>query len=225
MVEIMSREATSCDLKDLVAKFIPEAIGKDIEKSCQGIYPLQVRALDTCGVCGALRAGCVARSCSRSTRRRSARPPRSLAPSRGLLADSVAPPHDASHTTRAHTQPRQNVAIRKVKVLKAPKFDLTKLMEVHGDYTEEVRGVGGRVCVRSVRPGRCVGEQQGHSQQHLIVSQRRSETGCRGGGGSTPPDPRALACVSPHPPPQTHQVPAKVERPAEAPAAEEAAAE
>jgi small subunit ribosomal protein S3Ae len=26
-----------------------------------------------------------------------------------------------------------------VKVLKAPKFDLTKLMDVHGDYTEEVR--------------------------------------------------------------------------------------
>lgn len=38
----MSREATSCDLKELVAKFIPEAIGKEIEKSCQGIYPLQV---------------------------------------------------------------------------------------------------------------------------------------------------------------------------------------
>jgi len=72
MVEIMAREASSCDLKDLVAKFIPEAIGKDIEKSCQGIYPLQ------------------------------------------------------------------NVAIRKVKVLKSPKFDLTKLMEVHGDYSEEV---------------------------------------------------------------------------------------
>jgi len=72
MVEIMAREASSCDLKDLVAKFIPEAIGKDIEKACQGIYPLQ------------------------------------------------------------------NVAVRKCKVLKAPKFDLTKLMEVHGDYTEEV---------------------------------------------------------------------------------------
>jgi hypothetical protein len=43
MVEIMSREASSCDLKELVAKFIPEAIGKDIEKACQGIYPLQVR--------------------------------------------------------------------------------------------------------------------------------------------------------------------------------------
>eukprot|EP00877_Chromochloris_zofingiensis_P006149 jgi/Chrzof1/1788/Cz10g21050.t1 len=72
MIEIMAREASSVDLKELVAKFIPEAIGKDIEKACQGIYPLQ------------------------------------------------------------------NVAIRKVKVLKAPKFDLIKLMEVHGDYTEEV---------------------------------------------------------------------------------------
>lgn len=36
MVEIITREATSVDLKDLVQKFIPEAIGKDIEKSCQG---------------------------------------------------------------------------------------------------------------------------------------------------------------------------------------------
>jgi len=72
MVEIMTREAVSCDLKELVGKFIPEAIGKDIEKACQGIYPLQ------------------------------------------------------------------NVYIRKCKVLKAPKFDLMKLMEVHGDYSEEV---------------------------------------------------------------------------------------
>ncbi|PNW73691.1 hypothetical protein CHLRE_13g568650v5 [Chlamydomonas reinhardtii] len=72
MMEIITREATSCDLKELVAKFIPESIGKDIEKSCQGIYPLQ------------------------------------------------------------------NTFIRKVKVLKAPKFDITKLMEVHGDYSEEV---------------------------------------------------------------------------------------
>ena len=30
----------------------------------------------------------------------------------------------------------QNVYLRKVKVLKAPKFDLMKLMEVHGDYSE-----------------------------------------------------------------------------------------
>jgi small subunit ribosomal protein S3Ae len=38
MTEIMSREASSCDLKDLVAKFIPEAIGKEIEKACQGVF-------------------------------------------------------------------------------------------------------------------------------------------------------------------------------------------
>lgn len=36
MVDIMTREAGSCDLKDLVAKFIPEAIGRDIMKACQG---------------------------------------------------------------------------------------------------------------------------------------------------------------------------------------------
>jgi ribosomal protein S3AE len=64
MVEIMAREATSSDLKELVGKFIPEAIGKEIEKACQGIYPLQ------------------------------------------------------------------NTFIRKVKVLRAPKFDINKLMEV-----------------------------------------------------------------------------------------------
>jgi len=72
MVEIMQREASSCDLKELVGKFIPESIGKDIEKACQGTYPLQ------------------------------------------------------------------NTYIRKVKVLRAPKFDVTKLMEVHGDYSEEI---------------------------------------------------------------------------------------
>ncbi|XP_024356574.1 small ribosomal subunit protein eS1 [Physcomitrium patens] len=72
MREIMTREAQTCDLKDLVSKFIPEVIGKEIEKATQGIYPLQ------------------------------------------------------------------NTFIRKVKILKAPKFDLMKLMEVHGDYSEEV---------------------------------------------------------------------------------------
>jgi small subunit ribosomal protein S3Ae len=75
MRDIMVREASSCDLKDLVAKFIPEAIGREIEKATQGIYPLQ------------------------------------------------------------------NVFIRKVKILKAPKFDLGKLMDVHGDYSAEDVGV------------------------------------------------------------------------------------
>lgn len=47
MMDIMTKEAASCDLKDLVGKFIPESIGKDIEKACQGIYPLQVRGTHT----------------------------------------------------------------------------------------------------------------------------------------------------------------------------------
>lgn len=65
MVDIMTKEATKCDLKQLVAKFLPETISKEIEKACQGIYPLK------------------------------------------------------------------DVFIRKVKMLSKPKFDLTKLMEMH----------------------------------------------------------------------------------------------
>ncbi|KAI3804393.1 hypothetical protein L1987_25892 [Smallanthus sonchifolius] len=72
MREIMVTQAQSCDLKELVQKFIPESIGRDIEKATSSIYPLQ------------------------------------------------------------------NVFIRKVKILKAPKFDIGKLMEVHGDYSEDV---------------------------------------------------------------------------------------
>lgn len=103
MVEIMANQASTCDLKELVSKFIPEVIGKEIEKATSSIFPLQ------------------------------------------------------------------NVFIRKVKILKAPKFDLGKLMEViatgrvscfvlaylwlflltlhhvasqvHGDYTKEDVGV------------------------------------------------------------------------------------
>lgn len=66
MIEIMTREASSTELKDLVAKFIPGSIGREIEKATQGIYALQ------------------------------------------------------------------NVFIRKVKVLKAPKTDIGKLLELHG---------------------------------------------------------------------------------------------
>jgi len=59
-------------LKELVDKFIPEVIGKEVEKVCQSIYPLQ------------------------------------------------------------------NVFVRKAKLLKVPKFDASKLMELHGDISEEV---------------------------------------------------------------------------------------
>ena len=36
--------------------------------------------------------------------------------------------------------PLQNVFIRKVKILKAPKFDLQKLMELHGEGSGEDTG-------------------------------------------------------------------------------------
>lgn len=41
MTEIIQREASSCTLQQLTAKLIPEVIGREIEKSTQGIYPLQ----------------------------------------------------------------------------------------------------------------------------------------------------------------------------------------
>jgi len=79
MTEIMIREATSCDLKALVAKFIPEVIGREIEKATFHIYPLQ------------------------------------------------------------------NIYIRKAKIVKSPKFDVEKLIEMHGEITDEtgVRVAGG----------------------------------------------------------------------------------
>ena len=40
MVEIITKEVGSADLKETVNKLIPDSIGKDIEKACQSIYPL-----------------------------------------------------------------------------------------------------------------------------------------------------------------------------------------
>ncbi|CAI5708672.1 unnamed protein product [Hyaloperonospora brassicae] len=71
MTSIMTEEASKCDIKDLFLKFVPEIIGKEIEKATQGIYPLQ------------------------------------------------------------------NVYIRKCKILKKPKFDLVRLMELHEGGAEE----------------------------------------------------------------------------------------
>merc|ERR1712241_1542761 len=67
MIDIISREISSADLKDVVNKLIPDSMSMDITKACQGIYPL----------------------------------------------------HD--------------VHLRKVKVLKRPRFDLNKLMDLHGE--------------------------------------------------------------------------------------------
>lgn len=67
MIEVMTAEAGKVQLRELVKKLIPDTIGKDIEKACQGIFPLE------------------------------------------------------------------NPMIRKVKLLRKPKFDITQLMELHQD--------------------------------------------------------------------------------------------
>lgn len=67
MVDIIVSEVVKSDLKEVVNKLLPDSIAKEIEKKCQGIYPL----------------------------------------------------HD--------------VFIRKVKVLKKPRFELSKLLELHGE--------------------------------------------------------------------------------------------
>lgn len=40
MSDIIARDITSSDLKEVVNKLVPDSIAKDIEKACQGIYPL-----------------------------------------------------------------------------------------------------------------------------------------------------------------------------------------
>merc|ERR1712025_707171 len=71
MTEIIVGEAGKVQLRELVKKLIPEAIGKEIEKNTQSIFPLK------------------------------------------------------------------DCHIRKVKILKKPKFDITKLMEMHQDSGED----------------------------------------------------------------------------------------
>lgn len=40
MSDIITRDVTSSDLKEVVNKLLPDSIAKDIEKACHGIYPL-----------------------------------------------------------------------------------------------------------------------------------------------------------------------------------------
>merc|ERR1712195_371381 len=49
--------------------------------------------------------------------------------------------------------PLQNVFVRKVKMLKKPKFDLTKLLEVHADSGKEDTGAKVEVAVDSKAEG------------------------------------------------------------------------
>jgi hypothetical protein len=225
MVEIITREVSSVDLKDLVQKFIPEAIGKDIEKSCQGgragvggegggrgglpLGPgLWGRALLGMMGLGAppglllLPSGVGDRYRSRGRgggvqaagrglgQRRSRGPLPLLRRRRGQALPSLpdgapahslvavrAPSHPHFPKSAAGIYPLQNTFIRKVKILKMPKFDLIKLMEVHGDYTEEVRsgaGAGRRACGQ--RPARPCGLhpcRPGCLPQHSCTRPRR----------------------------------------------------
>ncbi|EPQ27647.1 uncharacterized protein PFL1_04785 [Pseudozyma flocculosa PF-1] len=50
MFEIIQREASSCDIRELVAKLIPEVMGREIEKATQGIYPLKDVHIRRCKV-------------------------------------------------------------------------------------------------------------------------------------------------------------------------------
>lgn len=40
MSDIITRDVSSSDLKEVVNKLVPDSIAKDIEKACHGIYPL-----------------------------------------------------------------------------------------------------------------------------------------------------------------------------------------
>jgi len=77
MVEIINKEISGSDLKQVVSKLIPDSIAKDIEKFCSYIYPLT------------------------------------------------------------------DVYIRKVKVIKKPKFDLGRLMDMHGESGSSVTAAAG----------------------------------------------------------------------------------
>jgi hypothetical protein len=110
------------------------------------------------------------------------------------------------------------VAVRKVKVLKAPKFDLTKLMEVWGVGSGRGAGLAAaRAEVLAAAPG-------GSEAEPLQRSAPEQPRGAAARPGSSQP---GLASPTPH---QVHgdysaeEVGAKVERPAAAvPGAEPAA--
>ncbi|KAJ2161237.1 ribosomal 40S subunit protein S1B [Coemansia sp. RSA 552] len=50
MMEIMTNEVQSSTMREVIQKFIPESIGREIEKSCHSIYPLQNVLIKKCKV-------------------------------------------------------------------------------------------------------------------------------------------------------------------------------
>lgn len=71
MFDILGKEISSCDLKEVVAKLTTESIGREIEAKCNSVYPLQ------------------------------------------------------------------HACVRKVKILKSPKYDVQKLLDLHSGAADE----------------------------------------------------------------------------------------
>lgn len=40
MVDIITKQVSSSDMKEVVSKLIPDSFSSDITKACHGIYPL-----------------------------------------------------------------------------------------------------------------------------------------------------------------------------------------
>merc|ERR1712070_1220501 len=50
MRDVMIAESANCSLRDLVKKFIPESISKEIEKKCKSIFPMKDVYIRKCKV-------------------------------------------------------------------------------------------------------------------------------------------------------------------------------
>lgn len=51
MTDIITRDVTSSDLKEVVNKLLPDSIAKDIEKASLGVYPLHDVYIRKVGLC------------------------------------------------------------------------------------------------------------------------------------------------------------------------------
>ena len=129
MIDIISREVSSTDLKDVVNKLIPDSIARDIEKACQGETSVnvvwsekwwQIRHIEenTWSFWFARQADKYIKTLN--------------------LTYSGLDLKCNLELTLSGIYPLHDVHIRKVKVMKRPRFDLNKLMDMHGEGSGEL---------------------------------------------------------------------------------------